>query len=342
MAQKFVLLIVGLAVGVGIGYLVAGSNRPETVPDKDAAALDTRIADLERVSGAKDVKILDLESSVESLKNAVAGAESKSLQLEETIAEMKSEAAVPEVEVEKPGKKEAGYADLEEALGQLGAGFQSHILGTDKELAKEIQDLFAAASPEDVQKMIDTFREADDLGKKTVMAHFLGMSHHPEALKALEEIVRNRESNLMDRRVASHGLAFSGNEEAKPLLLEMAKHDPDRGTRANSAFGLDRMGDPQGVPLYFKAMDEAFAEKDPVAVQYLGGISLMGDRALPAARERLTKYSDWQAKIALIHYIQSRKDKDSVNVLSALARDETQTAAVRKAAEGAIKTIEGE
>ena len=66
------------------------------------------------------------------------------------------------------------------------------------------------------------------------------------------------------------------------------------------------------------------------------------DRALPAARERLTKYSDWQAKITLIHYIQSQKDKNSVNVLSELARDETRNAAVRKAAEAAIKAIEGE
>ena len=121
-----------------------------------------------------------------------------------------------------------------------------------------------------------------------------------------------------------------GAESVKPLLRELAKEDPDRGTRANSAFGLDRMGDPEGVPLYFKATDEAFVEKDPLALAYLGGLVLMGDRALPGARERLEKYEDWQAKVQLISYIQSRKDKASLNLLTEIARDESQNDAVRQ------------
>jgi HEAT repeat protein len=342
MGQKIVILIVGLAAGVGVGYLVAGANRPESAPDRDTATLDARIVDLERLGSKKDDRIADLETMVDELKSAVAAAETRSRQLEATIEEMK---AVPEPPAEPEAEAaatKASYRDLEKALGKLGAQFQQHMFGNDKELAKEIQNLFATASPEDVQKLIDDFTSAGDLGKKTVMAHFLGMSHHPMALKALEEVVRDKETNLMDRRVASHGLAFSGSEAMKPLLRELAREDPDRGTRANSAFGLDRMGDPEGIPLYFKATDEAFREQDPLAVMYLAGLPLMGDRALPAARDRLGKYSDWQAKLQLINYIQGRKDRGSLNLLSEIARDATQNASVRKAAESAIRTIEAE
>jgi len=339
MGQKIVLLIVGLAVGIGVGYVVSGSNRPEVVPGKNAVALDTRIADFERVGAAKDERILLLEGQLENTENSHRDALAKARQLEEALDELKVASVVPEPEVVTP-KGKATYADFQRALGKLGGAFQQHMFGDDKEIAEEIQALFRTASPEDVQKLLDKFKETTDLGQKTVMAHFLGMSHHPEALKMLEEIVRDKEQNLLERRVASHGLAFSGAESVKPLLRELAKEDPDRGTRANSAFGLDRMGDPEGVPLYFKATDEAFVEKDPLALVYLGGLVLMGDRALPAARERLKKYEDWQAKVQLISYIQSRKDKASLNLLTEIARDESQNDAVRKMAEGAIKTIE--
>ena len=73
---------------------------------------------------------------------------------------------------------------------------------------------------------------------------------------------------------------------------------------------------------------------------YLGGLQLMDDRALPAVRERLKKYDDWQAKLQLIMFIQGRKDKGSVNLLTEVARDETQKDEVRAAAEAAIKAIE--
>jgi len=345
MGQKIVLLVVGLAVGIGVGYVVAGGVGTESSPGKESASLETRIADLERAQEAGASRIEELESELEVNREALRQVNAEKERLATRIEEMEAAGPVeagPLEPEDAPGSEKPAptYEDLAKALGKLEGSFQEHMFGRDEKLQKEIEDLFAKASPEDVEKMLDQYRDADNLMAKTVLAHFIGMSHHPAALRVLEETIRDPEGNVLDRRAASHGLAFSGAESAKPLLRELAKENPDRGTRANAAFGLYRMNDPEAVDLYFKATDEAFAEKDPVAVAYLGGLSLMDDRALPAARERLKKYENWQAKVQLIMFIQGRKDKASVNLLTEIARDESQNPAVRKAAEDAIKTIE--
>jgi hypothetical protein len=59
-------------------------------------------------------------------------------------------------------------------------------------------------------------------------------------------------------------------------------------------------------------------------------------------RERVTKYSDWQAKITLISLLGQKKDKGSLNLLTGISRDETRKEEVRAAAESAIKAIEAD
>jgi HEAT repeat protein len=172
-----------------------------------------------------------------------------------------------------------------------------------------------------------------------VLAHAFAQSGDPLALKALEDTLKDPDRGLIDHRVAAHGLAFTDLESVVPTLRQTAKEDPDQGARANAAFGLARRGDSEGMALYAAATDEAFEKRDPAAIQYLSGFALLGKKAVPVMRERLSTYEDKQAKIVLIELLKDQKDVESVPVLRKLAADSETDPDVRKAAEQALTEL---
>ena len=78
---------------------------------------------------------------------------------------------------------------------------------------------------------------------------------------------------------------LSPAEGLEPFLTERARNLSDEGARANLAFGLAQRGVEEGVQLYFEMTDAVFERKDPVALVYMSGFALMGEKALPSIRE---------------------------------------------------------
>jgi HEAT repeat protein len=339
MAQKLFLVILGAAIGVVAGYLISKDKPVEAPPDADPAHLEERIAELERKGVMEEARLKEVMEQLTAARGLLDAERARSSNLEETIAELNKAAAGPEPEVVDPTKPPT-YDELKKAIGSFGAHFQAHMMGTAGKEEAKLTALLQRADDATFKKIMKEFDDATDINRKLFYGHILGLSQRPEAIKHLEEIVSDQEKSMMDRRMASHGLAFSGAEGLDPSLRKYAEEDPDRGVRANSAFGLYRRGNPAGVDLYFRAADDAFEAKDPMATAYVGGLMIMDERALPAARERLTKYKDWQARVLIIEYIKGQKDRDSLGTLRALADDEEENASVRKAAAGAIKAIE--
>lgn len=341
MAQKIFLIIIGVAIGVVAGYLLSKDEPVEKAPEKDPALLEQRIADLERDRDQQAERVADLEERLEAAQGDLAAERTKAINLEETIAELNKAAAAPEPEVVDP-KKPPTYEELKKAIDGFGKHFQARMLGGAEKEEAALKALLQRADDETFKKLMKEFDDSTSIGEKLFAAHILGISERPEAIKHLEEIVNNAENPMMDRRMAAHGLAFSRAEGLDPSLTKIAEEDPDRGVRANAAFGLYRRGNDRGIELYFKAADEAFEAKDPLASAYVQGLLIMDKRALPAARERLTKYKDWQTRVIIIEYIKGQKDRDSLEALRRIAEDQEENASLRKAAEGAIKAIEAE
>jgi len=91
--------------------------------------------------------------------------------------------------------------------------------------------------------------------------------------------------------------------------------------------------------LYFAATDEAFARKDPAALQYLGSIRLMGKKARPYVRDRLGTYQEEQALLVLIAIAQGMEDREAVPALEKLAYDASRPKSIQESAKGAIKAL---
>ncbi len=227
-----------------------------------------------------------------------------------------------------------GVGEFGEALGEI-------IQGGGEEAKKELRDLLARAGKHGVDLLVKKFEDdATDIGLRVAIAHALAQSGNPDAVASLTKVLANPEAGMLELRLATHGLAFSDAPGTDDALLRVAHQASDTGARANAAFGLARRKNPEGVGLYMKATDEALANRDPTALQYLSGFTLLGDDALPLLRERLLTYTEPQAAITLIEILKARGDQGAVENLRKLAADAGRAESIRRAAEGALKALE--
>jgi hypothetical protein len=254
-------------------------------------------------------------------------------------ADVRTETTAPEaVEPKGPPTDE----EFSAALSEFGSNLRHLIVGDEqgREAVDRLRELLERAGPERLTRLIERFGDdTEDMGARVVIAHVLAQSNDPQAIAELAKHLRDPESGMLEKRFASHALAFSDAEGVAELLHEVATRTDERGTRANAAFGLARRGSDEGLRLYFAATDEAFAAGDPGALQYLGGLRLLGERALPGVRERLTTYTNEQALLVLIGSVKAACDQESRPILERLAYDTARPVSIQKAAQGAIRVL---
>lgn len=232
--------------------------------------------------------------------------------------------------------------EIMKAVGDFGAALGEIMQGGGEEAKKDIRDLFARGGRPAVDLLVAKFEDdATDIGLRVAIAHALAQSGNQGAIASLTGVLADPEAGMLELRLASHGLAFTDAEGIDDSLLRVAHQASDTGARANAAFGLARRKNPEGIGLYMKATDEALANRDPTALAYLGGFTLLGDDALPLLRERLLTYTEPQAAITLIEILKARGDKGAVENLRKLAADAGRDASIRKSAEGALRVLEG-
>jgi HEAT repeats len=335
MTEKLILFFAGLAVGVaGILALNAMTDDEAGIPDgREAARLSTENADLK--AGNQELR-QTLEREREEFQQDLAAVRREAQQ---ALAEIVPAAPVtPEVptgaDLGRPSE-----AQIEAAMREFAGSLQGVIMGEGDEAKRKLREFFARVDAADLALVVERYKNESDMEVKIVIAHALAQSGRPEAIEALTDIILDRNRAFTDRRFVAHGLAFTGNPDLHPLLLDVATNDPDRGTRANAAFGLARDGVDEGLKAYAAATDEAFAEQDPAAMQYLSGFYLLGKPALPYIRERLDTYKEPQTRVTLIQLVKKEKDREALPVLTRLVNDPTAGKAVQDAARQAIELI---
>ena len=336
MSGKALIFACGLVIGATVtlvGSRMAGDDPVET----DDPAVTRLTASLSDLTEERDALQATLEEERETHREA--------LLLAEQEMEAMPVAPVPDVPtiVDEPVEVAAAGPptsdEIEAALKKFGPQLQSIILGHGDEAVAELRAFFARVPLKDLNRIIDHYGEVSDMGEKIVLAHALAQSGRPEAIEALRKIVLDRNRAFLDRRFVSHDLAFVDDPELHPLLLEVGQNDPDRGARANASFGLARAGVEEGYELYAKATDDAFAAKDPAAMQYLSGFMLLGKKAMPQVRERLETYQDPQTRVMLIEMVKKEKDRESLPALYRLSNDLEAGQSVQEAARRAIELI---
>jgi hypothetical protein len=262
----------------------------------------------------------------------------------EESAEPAAEPAAPALPEPEPVVLDRPVTDeeIKKGIATFAQCLTNLIYGDEKgaKAAEELRDLLALATPEQMKKLIAVFGDdAENMQRRVVYAHVLAQSEQPEALTTLQDAVRDPEAGLMVQRFAAHGLAFSDAEGLDTFMLDLAHNHEERGVRANLAFGLQRRGVDEGVPLYFAAMDEALENGDPNALQYVGGLALIDARANAGIRERLGTYEGAESLLVLIHIVQRRADAGAKPALEKLAFDSSRPISVQKAAQGALEVL---
>jgi len=252
-------------------------------------------------------------------------------------------AALPREDLE-PVVPEGPVTDKEikTAIATFAESLRNLIYGDEKgaAAADALRNLLERATPEQMRKLTAVFGDdTEPMQRRVVYAHVLAQSEQPEALATLQDALREPEAGMMVQRFAAHGLAFSDAEGLDTFMLDMVHSHAERGVRANLSFGLQRRGVDEGIPLYFAATDEALEAGDPSALQYVGGLALIDERANPGIRERLGTYQGTEALLVLIGVAKRRADKDAIPALEKLAYDSSRPISVQKAAQGALRAM---
>ncbi len=340
MSQKTLIFVAGLLIG-GAVTLVAASISSDDSGSADGPEIARLSALNSELEQQRDALKTTLEREREAHREELLAA--ANVLDQDPAGTVESGSMIADEPAEPGDSAAAGPPTMDEIVEEMkkfGNKLQGVILGQDNEAAVELRAFFARVSPEDLAKLIDRYGEEGDMGKKIVLAHVLAQSGRPEAIEALRKIVLDRTLAFTDRRYVAHGLAFVDDPDLQPLLLEVGRNDPDRGARANASFGLARAGVEEGISLYAAAVDEAFEEKDPAAMQYLSGFYLLGEKALPHVRERLDTYKEPQTRVVLIELVKKEKDRESLPILHRLSNDPEAGQAVQEAARQAIDIIE--
>jgi hypothetical protein len=335
--KQILLGLVLVAVGAGAGWYV-GRSSGEAAPRSDTGGES-------RAEAADRVQLLD----------AIAANEKEIRRLRKRIQELIEErrrilerARAPEDEpAPETAETPTGPPDAKEVEAAIGgfAGVLQAIWagrGGEEQLARLKAVLARGGKPLRDRLIAEFHDERTGVQRLVVLAHVLGQSADPESIEALKAMLRDPDAGDFHQRYAAHGLAFSPAEGIEPFLRQVALEAKDTGARANAAFGLARRGVDEGVALYAAATDEAFEKGDSLAIAYLSGFALMGEKGLPPLRERLLSYEDRpQAVVTMIAILTDAKDEGAVPFLEKLAYDSGRPMSVRKAALGALEEIKG-
>lgn len=228
---------------------------------------------------------------------------------------------------------------LDQTLTEFGRDVMSIFQKHNPTPGLRLRAALAQAGKDAVGELIKRFRAAEEPETKVTLAHALGQSEDPAALRALADLATDASAGIFDRRVAAHGLAFSDVLDQDAVLLKVAREDADSGVRANAAFGLARHGHAEGLSLYIKIIDDAFAANDQNAHAFLQGLSSLGNAALPLIRERLGRFTDATAQLMLIGMLVEARDREALPLLTRLADDSKVDRSVRNLARASIKRI---
>ncbi|MHC4959730.1 MAG: HEAT repeat domain-containing protein [Planctomycetota bacterium] len=338
MENKAVLLLVGAVFGAAVGVFVWSKAKTESSAH---AARQTANVDAQN-------KLEDLEKQNADLTERLQDQLETINQLSEQIDELSRpstgpDGATPTAPTE-PGADLPPLTDeeLEAGLKRFGEQLQSIILGHGDKAVEELKEMLKRA-PKWRESVEAVFADAaGEIAPRYVAAHVMAQSGDPEALKTLEQVLRDPDRDRTEQRISAHALAFTDTKEVVPLLTEVARNGKEPGVRANASFGLARRGIDEGIDLYMQATDAAFEQGQPEAIAYLSGIPLIGEKAKPYVRERLTVYKNETALVSLIELTKQLKDKDAIEQLGKLAYDANQPKSVQNAAQGAIKVLSGE
>lgn len=255
--------------------------------------------------------------------------------LKEKIVDLerpKAKAADPAPKTENPAETPAG--DLKERFAKLAeAGLAAFQKPEYADLLKAIKD---AGKPA-IDFLADILRQSSSATQRFIAAALLEGASDPSAIPALAEALKG-DKDLIVRRMASHALAMFVNPTAEDPLRAASTGDADWGVRVNSAYGLAKLKQDDGL----RILQEAYESTSTPAEYRLGILAGLVDVAAPATaplfRRILSDTKDEGYVLMAIHALETIKDSQALAVLEQLAAS-GQSELIKQAAAKAVDAI---
>jgi hypothetical protein len=259
----------------------------------------------------------------------------------EPIQEIPEPAAAPETPLPSPTKTESAPSPAAQpafdfktsfaALSKKGlAGYRSKEMG-------ELTDAVRASGTSGTRMVIEQLQSSTSPQDRFLLVALLESLGDPSALPALDTTLKT-ESDLMVRRMASHAAAVIGSDAAVDVLRPAMLNDEDWGVRVNSAYGLAKLKQPDGL----EALQKFYASTETPAEYRLSILGGLADVAAPSTgplfRQILADTTDAGYVLVAIGALEKMKDTQALPDLQRIAAS-SKSDMIRQAAQRAIDNI---
>jgi hypothetical protein len=202
---------------------------------------------------------------------------------------------------------------------------------------REVTDDVKAAGTNGVRVVIEQLQSSTSPQDRFLLVALLESIGDPSSLPALDTTLKN-DSDLMVRRMASHAAALIGTDAAAAVLRPAMLNDEDWGVRVNSAYGLAKLKQQDGLD----TLQKYYASVETPAEYRLSILAGLADVAAPSTgplfRQILNDTTDAGYVMVAIGALEKMKDTQALPDLQRVAAS-SKSDMLRQAAQHAIDNI---
>ena len=265
-------------------------------------------------SSAEPVRIPSVPSGTTSPADAEALRE-ENRRLKERLAQSASQKAAPP---EGPKRKEEVPAEPAPDLKKLFAELIE--VGSGPVAAQKFGDLLKAmkeAGRAGTEFALNVLRTSPSAVERIIAATLLEHAGDASAIPALAETLKSDPDETV-RRAASHAIALLGTDAADAPLRAAMTGDADWGVRANSAYGMGKRNDEQGLRI-LREIYESPQTPAEYRLPVLGGLADIGaPSTAPLFRRILADTKDVSYLLLSMGALAKMKDTESIPLLQQL------------------------
>jgi|SRR6185295_5027070 len=309
--------VAGFILGAALMALATLLLRSRTAPQPTEAV----------AVAASSLREVELNDQNVKLKAKIADLE-QAMAAKPAPAPKKEKPAPDKPEAEKPA---VDYHDLFAKLSEAGlAAFQSPRF-------KETVEAVKAAGKPALEFLMNNLRTSKSATERFIAAALLEGAADPSSVDALAFALKGDSDDIV-RRMASHALAVLGTPAAETALRSASVDDSDWGVRVNSAYGLAKLNNEDGL----KLLKDAYESTDTPPEYRLAILGGLADVAAPSTaplfRRILADTKDASYLLMSIGALEKMKDSESIPSLQRIV-ESAQPQMVKQAATRAIESI---
>lgn len=274
------------------------------------------------------------EAKVASLEKAAAEAAKAAPATAPTGA---ASAGTGETTPPAPADKEAVLAKFNEQFKKIA---KMGLMAVHGEKFLKLAEAAKGLGPEAVSMLAERLTKGENTATRFLAAALFEELADPAAAPSLVEALQNDPDSLV-RRMASHAIAVGQMEKGYDALERAMIADQDWGVRVNSAYGLAKVGRPQGLDTLVNAYESPETPSE-YRIAILGGISdVAAPSTAPLFRKILAEKDDMTYLYLAINALEKMMDRDSLDALANVIAHAKEDS-VKEAAKKAYNTIVGQ